>query len=93
MGHGMHELAYEAVLRQIAGLEPTASIRYDFSLHVDLYWKTLTGNEIRSMRESAGVTLKSSISHTWTKDTRDDRIKATRGLYSKVLVFCIPARL
>jgi outer membrane protein insertion porin family len=90
MGHGMHELAYEAVLRQIAGLEPMASIRYDF---VGIYWKMLTGNEIRSMRESAGMTIKSSISHTWTKDTRDDRIKATRGLYFKVLVFCIPARL
>ena len=37
-----------------------------------------------SMREAAGQTLKSSISHTWTRDTRDDRMTATQGLYTKL---------
>jgi outer membrane protein insertion porin family len=35
------------------------------------------------MREAAGNTLKSSISHTWTRDTRDDKLAATRGSYAK----------
>lgn len=37
------------------------------------------------MREAAGQTLKSSLSHTYTRDTRDDRITATRGYYTKLL--------
>lgn len=36
------------------------------------------------MREAAGQTLKSSVSHTWTRDTRDDKFTATRGLYTKL---------
>lgn len=37
-----------------------------------------------SMREDAGQTIKSSISHSWTKDTRDDKITASRGYYAKL---------
>ncbi|KAF5380197.1 hypothetical protein D9615_006161 [Tricholomella constricta] len=59
---GAHEFAYEAVLRHIGDLTPTASI---------------------SMRESAGQTLKSALSHSYIFDTRDDRIMATRGHYAK----------
>lgn len=36
------------------------------------------------MREAAGQTVKSSISHSYVLDTRDDRITATRGLYAKL---------
>lgn len=36
------------------------------------------------MRESAGQTLKSSLSHTYVVDTRDDRISATKGYYAKL---------
>ena len=36
------------------------------------------------MRESAGQTLKSSLSHSYVIDTRDDRITATRGEYAKI---------
>jgi outer membrane protein insertion porin family len=36
------------------------------------------------MREAAGQTVKSSISHTWTRDNRDDEIAATRGFYTKL---------
>lgn len=36
------------------------------------------------MREAAGQTVKSSISHTYLLDTRDDRITATRGFYTKL---------
>ncbi|KAH7921552.1 hypothetical protein BV22DRAFT_1038526, partial [Leucogyrophana mollusca] len=60
---GVHELSYEAVLRHIGGLTPTASI---------------------SIRESAGQNVKSSLSHTWIRDTRDDKIAATRGHYTKL---------
>ncbi|TDL19639.1 mitochondrial protein [Rickenella mellea] len=59
---GIHEFAYEASLRRIGDLKPTASL---------------------SIRESAGQTLKSAVSHTWSHDTRDDRTTATRGSYIK----------
>jgi outer membrane protein insertion porin family len=36
-----------------------------------------------SMREAAGQSLKSAISHSWMRDTRDNPIAATRGLYTK----------
>ena len=35
------------------------------------------------MRQSAGTSVKSSFSHTFLYDTRDDRIAATRGVYGK----------
>ncbi|KAG1735590.1 surface antigen-domain-containing protein [Suillus paluster] len=61
--HGVHEVAYQAVLRHINNLAPSASV---------------------SIREHAGQTIKSSISHTWTKDTRDDKLAASRGYYGKL---------
>ncbi|CCM00441.1 uncharacterized protein FIBRA_02473 [Fibroporia radiculosa] len=60
---GMHEVGYEAVLRHIGNLTPSASI---------------------SMREAAGQSLKSAISHSWTRDTRDDALLGTRGSYFKI---------
>lgn len=36
------------------------------------------------MREAAGQTVKSSIFHTWTKDTRDDTLFGTRGYFAKL---------
>ena len=36
------------------------------------------------MRESAGVSLKSALSHTFLLDTRDDKMAATRGAYGKI---------
>ncbi|KII84672.1 hypothetical protein PLICRDRAFT_701821 [Plicaturopsis crispa FD-325 SS-3] len=60
---GAHEFAYEAALRHVGGLTPTASL---------------------SMRAAAGQTSKSALSHTWTRDTRDDRHTATRGMYTKL---------
>ncbi|KAF9459123.1 surface antigen-domain-containing protein [Collybia nuda] len=60
---GAHEVIYEAVLRHIGALTPTASI---------------------SMRESAGQTIKSSVSHSYIVDTRDDRITAASGHYAKI---------
>ncbi len=36
-----------------------------------------------SMREAAGQSVKSSVYHSWTRDTRDDRILGTRGSYAK----------
>ncbi|EIW77129.1 hypothetical protein CONPUDRAFT_84348 [Coniophora puteana RWD-64-598 SS2] len=61
---GVHEVAYDAVLRHIGSLTSSASI---------------------SMRESAGQTFKSALSHSWTLDTRDAgaRIAAARGMLAK----------
>lgn len=36
------------------------------------------------MREAAGHSLKSSLSHTLVLDTRDDKLTGTRGYYMKV---------
>lgn len=36
-----------------------------------------------SMREAAGQSVKSSLFHTWIRDTRDDRVLGTRGSYLK----------
>lgn len=38
---------------------------------------------IHSMREAAGQSVKSSVYHSWTRDTRDDRLLGTRGSYLK----------
>ncbi|KAJ6586583.1 surface antigen-domain-containing protein [Mycena sp. CBHHK59/15] len=62
MSTGMHELAYEAVLRHIGSLKPDASL---------------------SMREAAGTSMKSSISHTFVLDSRNDRLTPTQGFYLK----------
>ena len=35
------------------------------------------------MRQCAGTSVKSSLSHTFLYDTRDDKITATRGAYGK----------
>lgn len=37
-----------------------------------------------SIRQAAGTSLKSSIFHNWTRDTRDDSIMATKGEYVKL---------
>lgn len=60
---GSHELGYEAVLRHLGNLTPTASM---------------------SIRQAAGTSIKSSIFHNWTRDTRDDTIMATKGEYMKL---------
>ncbi|CAE6452987.1 unnamed protein product [Rhizoctonia solani] len=43
--------------------------------------KDVDPNASLSMRQSAGYTSKSSISHTLTRDTRDDSLQGTRGSY------------
>ncbi|CDO73898.1 hypothetical protein BN946_scf185016.g55 [Trametes cinnabarina] len=60
---GAHEIGYEAVLRHIGNLSPSASI---------------------SIREAAGQSIKSSLYHSWTRDTRDDKILGTCGSYTKL---------
>ncbi|KAH9941297.1 surface antigen-domain-containing protein [Epithele typhae] len=59
---GTHEFGYEAVLRHVGNLTPSASV---------------------SMREAAGQSVKSSVYHSWTRDTRDERLLGTRGSYVK----------
>jgi outer membrane protein insertion porin family len=36
------------------------------------------------MREAAGHSFKSSLSHAWVRDTRDDKLTGASGLYTKV---------
>ncbi|KWU44573.1 DEAD/DEAH box helicase domain protein [Rhodotorula sp. JG-1b] len=60
---GVHEVAYEAVLREIGGIAPMASM---------------------SIREAAGPSVKSALSHTFTRDTRDDPFASTRGSFLKL---------
>lgn len=36
------------------------------------------------MRQAAGYSFKSSISHTLVNDTRDDKLAGTRGFYTKI---------
>ncbi|KAJ7201668.1 surface antigen-domain-containing protein [Mycena pura] len=62
LSSGMHELAYEAVLRHIGNLKPDASL---------------------SIREAAGQSVKSSFSHLYTLDSRNDRLMPTEGVYLK----------
>jgi outer membrane protein insertion porin family len=38
---------------------------------------------VYSIRKEAGESIKSSVSHTWTLDTRDNKINTTRGYYLK----------
>lgn len=40
--------------------------------------------KIPSIRQAAGTSIKSSIFHNWTRDTRDDPIMATKGEYLKL---------
>ncbi|GAA5870366.1 hypothetical protein JCM8547_006615 [Rhodosporidiobolus lusitaniae] len=62
-GLGVHEAAYEAVLRQVGEIAPGASL---------------------SIRNAAGPSVKSSLSHTFTHDTRDDPFLSTRGAFLKL---------
>lgn len=36
------------------------------------------------MREASGQSFKSSILHTWLRDTRDNKLTGTRGFYTKI---------
>ncbi len=36
------------------------------------------------MREAAGQSIKSSVFHSWTRDTRDDSVLGTHGSYLKI---------
>ena len=64
-----HEFSYQATLRRLAQLTPTASIRYvQEILHLPLH---KTQHYSTSIREAAGTTLKSSLTHTWNYGTTD----------------------
>jgi len=44
----------------------------------------LTSTASMSIRQATGTSIKSSIFHNWTRDTRDDPIMATKGEYLKL---------
>ncbi|PCH45027.1 hypothetical protein WOLCODRAFT_165558 [Wolfiporia cocos MD-104 SS10] len=91
---GKHEFAYEAVLRHIGNLAPTASITYVWLFFAYLSQSLVARSDARyldtdasrdaRMREAAGQSVKSAVSHTWTRDTRDDRLLGTRGAYVRL---------
>ncbi|KAF7323698.1 Bac-surface-Ag domain-containing protein [Mycena kentingensis (nom. inval.)] len=64
VGRGMHEFAYNAVLRNIGHLLPAASV---------------------AIREEAGQTVKSSLTHTFVLDNRNDSLMPTKGFYLRTL--------
>ncbi|KAG8995249.1 hypothetical protein FRB94_009324 [Tulasnella sp. JGI-2019a] len=45
---------------------------------------SLTDTASQSIREAAGHSVKSALSHTVVYDTRDDNMTATKGVYSKI---------
>lgn len=61
--YGLHEFGYEAVLRTIGDLTPTASI---------------------SIREAAGQSVKSAVSHTFQRDSRDDPFVPSSGSFIRL---------
>ena len=49
-------------------------------------WRQVTGlasNASPTVREDAGDSVKSSITHTWVKDQRDNPLLPTRGIFNK----------
>ncbi|DAA78043.1 TPA_exp: Uncharacterized protein A8136_5746 [Trichophyton benhamiae CBS 112371] len=52
------------------------------------FWRQVTGlatDASLGIRENAGDSVKTSISHTWVNDRRDNPILPTRGFYAKTL--------
>jgi outer membrane protein insertion porin family len=50
-------------------------------------WRQITGlasNASPTVRESAGDSVKSSVSHTWVNDQRDYTLLPSRGYYTKI---------
>lgn len=45
---------------------------------------SISADKRSSIRQAAGTSMKSSIFHNWTRDTRDDGIMATKGEYLKL---------
>lgn len=51
-------------------------------------WRQVTGlapNASRTVREDAGDSFKSSLTHTWVKDRRDNPSLPTKGYYTKTM--------
>ena len=51
-------------------------------------WRQVTGlaqNASQTVKNEAGDSFKSSISHTWTKERRDDPMLPTRGYYARTV--------
>ncbi|KAL1953592.1 hypothetical protein VTO42DRAFT_2573 [Malbranchea cinnamomea] len=51
------------------------------------FWRQITGlanTASQSIRENAGDSVKSSVSHCWVNDRRDNPMLPSRGLYTKI---------
>ncbi|KAK2734879.1 hypothetical protein FQN57_001442 [Myotisia sp. PD_48] len=57
-------------------------------LGLNSFWRQVTGltaHASPSVREDAGDSVKTSMSHIWSKDSRDNPVLPTRGFYTKTM--------
>lgn len=90
---GTHELAYEYVQRQLTGLSPGASVSVrelasgpagvPLALSKLPFGLGSTSSASASSAAAATGSVKSSLTHTWTSDTRDDPWLGTTGRFLK----------
>jgi Omp85 superfamily domain len=76
-----HEFGYEAVLRHIGNLAPTASIRYGL---FEIYSTRSHLKYDNSIRHASGGSVKSSLFQNWTHDSRDNNVMTTKGAYLRI---------
>lgn len=83
-GKSRSEFAYEAGVRRVGDLLPEASIRLVDSVtcwtRSEIDWRC-------RIREEAGSSVRSALTHSWIYDSRDDPsgMSGTRGIYFKTL--------
>ena len=78
---GEHEVAYDGVLRNLCDVGKSASMSYEVLNLAQPSKLTATGR----IRNAAGLSVKSALSHTLLHDTRDDPVLSTRGSYFRAM--------
>ncbi|BGP43053.1 hypothetical protein JCM10449v2_007068 [Rhodotorula kratochvilovae] len=82
---GSHEFAYEAVLRQIGDIAPSASMScVSLPVALPLPFSRADVKGGCRIRNAAGPSVKSALSHTFVRDTRDDPFVSTTGAFVKL---------
>ncbi|RIA91800.1 surface antigen-domain-containing protein [Glomus cerebriforme] len=88
---GFHELTYGTSWRQICNIASDATLRHIIILFFKKTYAIclILFNQLFifmnfSIRESAGHSLKSSVTHTLVRDMRDDIMLPSRGYYVKL---------
>lgn len=80
---------YSSHNERVQGLSASLKLAEALGLHTISYHlhhreNTLLPNASFAMRQDAGHSLKSSISHSYTMDTRDDKTIPTKGALFKI---------